>query len=243
MTKHKTLALALPLVLGLAVLVVPRRSGQEQSTLSKSSVLKSRRKVIDTNHFPIAEFSSSQPSDSKRRARGEKRNKSKWNVDSDTLSDSTVIVDSVDVYLNAFPTRQAAAVVVGTITEAKAYLSNDKTGVYSTFSVLIEEVLKNPGKLKIGDLVEAEREGGCVKFPSGRVHLYMVSEQDMPRLGSRYVLFLTETNSESVFEILTGYGLREGSVYPLDDLPKSRFYENATLTKFLNDLKANLAQP
>ena len=243
MTKYKTLALALPFVLGLTLLVVPRRSGQEQPTLSKSSVLKSRRKVIDTNHFPIAAFSSSEPSDSKRRARGEKRNKSNWNVDPDTVSDSTVIVDSVDVHLHAFPTKQAAAVVVGTITEAKAYLSNDKTGIYSTFSVLVEEVLKNPGKLKAGDLVEAEREGGRVKFPSGRVHLYMVSEQDMPRLGSRYVLFLTETTSESVFEILTGYELREASVYPLDDLPKSRSYENTTPTNFLNDLRGNLAQP
>lgn len=243
MTKYKTLALALPLMLGLTVLVVPRPSGQEQPTLSKSSILKSQRKVIDTNHFPIVEFSSSQPSDSKRRARGEKRNKSNWNVDPDTLSDSTVIVDSVDVHLDAFPTKQAAAVVVGTITDAKAYLSNDKTGVYSTFSVLIEEVLKNPGKLKVGDLVAAEREGGRVKFPSGRVHLYVVSEQDMLRLSSRYVLFLTETDSESVFEILTGYELREASVYPLDDLPKPRSYEKTTPTNFLNDLKASLSQP
>jgi hypothetical protein len=108
---------------------------------------------------------------------------------------------------------------------------------------LIHEVLKNPEKLKVGNLVEAEREGGRVQFSSGRVHLYMVSEQDMPRVGGRYLLFLTETDSESVFEILTGYELRESSVYALDDLPKSRSYETNTTTNFLNELRAKLPKP
>lgn len=243
MTKYKTLALALPLVFGLTAFVVPRRSGQEQSTAAKSSTSKTRKKIIDTNHFPIAAFSALDQPDSRRRARGEKRNKSNWNVDPDALSDSTVIVDSVDVHLPAFPTDRAAAVVIGTIADAKAYLSTDKTGVYSTFPVLVDEVLKNPGKLKVGDLIEAEREGGRVKFSSGRVHLYMVSEQDMPHVGGRYVLFLTATNSESVFEILTGYELRETSVYALDDLPQSRSYENITPTNFLNELRVKLAHP
>jgi hypothetical protein len=242
--KYKTLALALPLVvLGLTAFVVPRQSSPEQNTSLKSSPSKTQRKVIDTNHFPIAAVSAVEQADSKRRARGEKRNKSNWNVDPDALSDSTVVVDSVDVSLPAFPVDQAAAVVIGTITDAKAYLSNDKTGVYSVFTVLIDEVLKTPGSLAVGSLVEAEREGGRVKFPSGRLHLYIVSEQDMPRVGGRYVLFLTKTNTESVFEILTGYELREASVYALDDLPKPRSYENTTPANFLNELRMTLAHP
>jgi hypothetical protein len=243
MSRYQTFALVLPLVLGLTPLLVPGLGTQEQTTPSKSSPSKTQRRFIDTNHFPIAEYSASESSDSKRRARGEKRNKSNWNVQPDALSNSTVVVDGVDLNLPAFPTEQAAAVVVGTVTDAKAYLSNDKTGVYSAFTVLIDEVLKNPGNLSVGNLVEVEREGGRVKFPSGRVHLYMVSEQDMPRVGSRYVLFLAETNTESVFEILTGYEIRESSVYPLDDLPKSRSHENTTPAKFMNELRLKLAQP
>jgi hypothetical protein len=188
-------------------------------------------------------FSALDQSDAKRRARGEKHNKSNWNVDPDTISDSTVIVDSVDVHLPALPTERAAAVVIGTIADAKAYLSTDKTGVYSTINVLVDEVLKSPGKLKVGDLVEAEREGGRVRFSSGRVHLYMVSEQDMPRVGGRYLLFLTATDNDSVFEILTGYELRELSVYALDELFQSRSYENITPTDLLNELRMKLAHP
>jgi hypothetical protein len=243
MAKYKTLAIALPLVFGLTALVVPKRSGQEQTTPAQSLPSKTQKKIIDTNHFPVVAFSALDQSDAKRRARGEKHNKSNWNVDPDTISDSTVIVDSVDVHLPALPTERAAAVVIGTIADAKAYLSTDKTGVYSTFNVLVDEVLKSPGKLKVGDLVEAEREGGRVRFSSGRVYLYMVSEQDMPRVGGRYLLFLTATDNDSVFEILTGYELRELSVYALDELFQSRSYENITPTDLLNELRMKLAHP
>ena len=243
MSEKRWLCLGLIVVWILSCGQVPRQSGQEQTTTTKSSPSKTQRRVIDTNHFPIVTFSAVEQTDSKRRARGEKRNKSNWNIDPEAPSDSTVVVDSVDVSLPAFPSEQATAVVIGRITDAKAYLSNDKTGVYSVFTVLIDEVLKSSAGLEVGSLVEAEREGGRVKFPSGRVHLYIVSEQDMPRVAGRYVLFLTKTNTESDFEILTGYELREAYVYALDDLPKPRSYENTTPTNFLNELRMKLAHP
>ncbi|HEX7772753.1 MAG TPA: hypothetical protein VF435_10065 [Pyrinomonadaceae bacterium] len=95
----------------------------------------------------------------------------------------------------------------------------------------------------MGSAVEVEREGGRVKFPSGRTHLYKISEQDMPRVGRRYVFFLSETSTEDIFEIITGYEIRAESVSPLDELPQSRAYENVTPANFLNELKANLARP
>lgn len=240
MAKYKAFGFVLPVILGITVFVtVPR---PQEKSLPQSSTPKSLRKV-EVNQFPVVEFSAPETKDPKRKARGEKRNKSNWNVDPDALSDSTVLVDSVDVQLPAFPTEQSTAVVIGTIANAKAYLSNDRSGVYSAFVVLIEEILKNPGKLSVGDIVEAEREGGRVKFPSGRMHLYMVSEQDMPHVGGRYVLFLTPTDTESIFQILTGYQIRGDSIYPLDDLPKSRSYENTTSISFLNELRIKLANP
>jgi len=237
MTKYKILILLLTAVFCITALIaVPKR--QEQSSASGSKPRKT-----DVNHFPVAEFGSSETKDTKRKARAEKRNKSHWRVDPDSASDSTVRVDSVDFSLPALPTKEAQAVVIGTVSDAKAYLSNDKTGVYSVFVVLIEEVLKHSGKLTVGSAVEAEREGGRVKFPSGRTHLYKVSEQDMPRLGGRYVFFLTQTDTEDVFEIITGYEIRADAVSPLDELPQTRAYENATPVSFLNELKTKLARP
>ena len=237
MTKYKILALLLPVVFGMTALVaVPKR--QEQISGSRSKPRKT-----DVSHFPIVEFDSSETKDAKRKTRAEKRDKSHWSVHPDSVSDSTVRVDSVDFSLPAFPTRQAQAVIIGTVSDAKAYLSNDKSGISSVFVVSIEEVLKHSAKLTVGNAVEVEREGGRVKFPSGRTHLYKISEQDMPRVGARYVLFLSETNTEDIFEIITGYEIRADSVSPLDELPQSRAYENAAPEIFLNELKANLARP
>jgi hypothetical protein len=241
MAKYKALGLTLPLAFSLtALFLVPGHNGQEQTTVSKSSPSKSRRKVIDVNHFPIVEFSASELGDAKRKARGEKHNKSDWAVSPDAVSDSTVKVDGVDLTLPALPIDKAAAVVIGTVAGAKAYLSNDKTGVYSSFNVLINDVLKNSGKLMVGNSIEVEREGGRVKLPSGRLHLYMVPEQDMPHVGGRYVFFLAKTSDESVFEIISGYEIRQDAVYPLDDLPQARAYESFTPANFLNELRTKI---
>jgi hypothetical protein len=109
MTKYKTVVLVLPLVFGLTALTVPRQSGN-----SSSSVAEPQRKAVDLNNFPIVSFSAAEQTDAQRKARGEKRNKSTWNVHSDDPSDSTVKVDSVDVHLPALPTEQASAIVIGT---------------------------------------------------------------------------------------------------------------------------------
>jgi hypothetical protein len=149
----------------------------------------------------------------------------------------------MDLSLPAFPTEKATAIVCGTVTDARGYLSNDKSGVYSSFTIQVEEVLKNPGKLTVDSVIEVEREGGRVQFPSGRIRLYMIAEQDMPKVGSRYVFFLVDGNNELVFEILTGYEIKDSAILPLDELPQSSAYENSAAPKFLEELKTKLAKP
>ena len=101
---------------------------------------------------------------------------------------------------------------------------------------------KNPGKLTIGSVIEGEREGGRVQFPSGRIQRYMIAEQDMPKVRSRYVFFLVDGDNELVFEILTGYEIKDAAIFPLDELPHSRAYENSAAPKFLKELKTKLAK-
>lgn len=241
MNTCKTSVLTLITVLSLTTVVVSSRP-QAQVSPSQSPTIKPQRNK-DTNHFPIADFSAETPADEMRRSRSEKRNKSDWQVDPASSGDSTVVVDSIDLNLPAFPTQKASAVVLGTVTDARSYLSNDKTGVYSSFTIQVEEVLKNPGKLTAGNLIEGEREGGRVQFPSGRIRLYMITEQDMPKVGSRYVFFLNDGDNETVFEIITGYEIRDSSVFPLDKLPKASAYENSAAPTFLRELRTKLAKP
>ena len=235
--KKYALLLTLPLIPVLAAFwVVP---SMQQPSLTQTR----DRKKVDITNYPVADFNAPETTDSKRKSRNQKRDKSDWEVSPNSVSDSTVAVDMIDLNSPAFPSKQATAIVIGSVLKAQAHLSNDKTGVYSAFVVSVIEILKNPGKLFVGDLIEAEREGGRVRFPSGRVHLYKVSEQDMPRVGARYVLFLAGTENESTFKIITGYELRDGLVYPLDDLPKHLSYDKTAASNFLNELRTALANP
>lgn len=228
----------------LAVLAMPVLRGQQQTPVTRKE-----RKTFDESRFPLADFSSPEPTDaaerSKKRARAQKYDRSRWHVDPNDPSDSTVLVDFADTNLPAFPFAKADAVVIGRITKAQANLSNDKTGIYTTFTIAVDEVVKNSSTatFSTGSLIQAEREGGRVRFPSGRVHLYMVNEQNMPRVGSRYVLFLSGCDGEAVFQVLTGYELSEGRVYALDELAQPKAYENAAETTFLNELKLNVSNP
>jgi hypothetical protein len=208
-----------------------------------------QRKVFDEDRFPIVDYLEPEPSNDterdKQRKRSQKYDKSGWNVNPTAPSDTTVRVDSVDPKLPAFPFDRASAVIIGTVRKARGYLSNDKTGVYSAFEISIEEVLKNSSRVpfSIGSLIEAERQGGRVKFPSGRVHLYLVKEQNMPRINSRYVLFLTGGDIDSFFQILTAYELSDGQVYALDELVQPKTYDNAEETIFLSHLRSRVSTP
>lgn len=199
---------------------------------------------FEESRFPIAEYAASEPADAqeraKRQAKGKKYNNSAWRVYPNSVSDSMVRVDYVNMKLQALPFEQSSAVVVGQVTDARAYLSNDKSGVYSVFQIRVSEVLKNSGKTPIhkASTIEVERDGGRVRFPNGRLHLYTIDKLDMPKSGLNYVLFLNE--DESDFRIVTGYELQNGKVHPLDELPNLLTYENRDELVFLNELRTKI---
>lgn len=215
----------------------------------KPSPTNAQPAAFDENRIPIADFSTPEPSDAveraKLRARTQKHNKSDWAIIPEGASDTTVKVDFVNPNLPAFPFGQSNAVIVGKIRNARAYLSEDKTGIFSTFEISIEEILKNSSQapLSIGSLIEGEREGGRVRFPSGRLHLYLIKEQNMPRLNCRYVLFLKGGDSGPIFEIITAYELSGDRVHALDDLVQPRRYEDAEVVTFLSELRSKVSNP
>src|SRR5439155_5322439 len=116
------------------------------------------------------------------------------------VANSTVRLHHVNPHLPAFPVRESRVVLIGQIASDAAYLSNDKTGVYSEFTVIAEEVLKNDlaGELLAGSSITITREGGRIRFPSGRLHWYGIGRQSMPRIGSRYVIFLRGETEETL---------------------------------------------
>lgn len=229
------------LIIGCAIAATALRSqGQDGQTR------KERRGKPDETEWPIVDYAATEafsPQErAKRQARGRKYDESRV-LRSSGVAGAAVKSESLILILPALPVEEANVIVTGEITAAQAYLSNDKTNVYSEFTLRINEVLKNGSgePLTAGNFIEMEREGGRVKLPSGEVFWYAIETERMPRVGRQYVVFLKRTALDEGFHLLTGYELRDDKVLPLDSHAKFNIYNETEDKTFLNKLRAAVA--
>lgn len=217
----------------------------QEQTASPGENQKEIAKREFESQLPIADYSAPDLADPAKRAKREAKSKKYDKSDMSVSASGDATSSFIDwaTGLPALPVEQSSAVIIGTVVDAKAYLSNDKTGVYSEFDVRIQEVLKNSSvtSLVAGKDIIVERPGGRVRFPSGHINQYFIVGQGMPRVGRRYVLFLT--GGEQDFQILTGYEVREDRIFLLDN-PGSGHpitaYKGVDEPLFFNDLRALL---
>jgi len=119
----------------------------------------------------------------------------------------------------ALPVAESEIVVVGTIGTAQALLSENKTNVFSEFTLAVEDVLKSKTQgVAHGSVLTINRVGGHVKYPNGQRVLFRITGLNMPQTGGRYLLFLTSTHNKEDIAILTGYQLTPNGAIPLDEL-------------------------
>jgi hypothetical protein len=178
----------------------------------------------DDSQMPVADFGLADPADPKeralRQARGNRYSKGGAQPIAELMSGEEVLPLNSHWWwgLPALPANQSDAIVTGEIVGAKAYISNDKTEVYSEFEVRVSEVLRNERSLPLafGSEVAIDRLGGVVRFPSGRLQRYRIAHQAMPVSGRRYLFFLEFNESGQSFSLLTAYEFKDGRVLPLD---------------------------
>lgn len=253
MAKHKRslgLLLIISCVFGAILLSTLRSQSQDAIAQKPRKDKPQQAEELDTNKFPVADYLSVGSSDpkerQKREAKGRKYNSRNAPPITESFDESFESTDW-DVGLPAIPVSQSAAVIIGKVIMAQAYLSEDKTSIYSEFEVQVEQVWKSDrSELSAGTSVIVERAGGRIRFPSGKIAISVISHQQMPQVGSRYVLFLTHKGTvggghSDDFSILTGYEFRDGCVFPLDrTLPGHPItaYSGFDEKAFLNDLSS-----
>jgi hypothetical protein len=213
---------------------------------------------LKEDKLPIVNFDAPEPSDreekARRNARGKRFDGSLRVAEPHPDAGAKGMLDSWMQTLPALPVGASDAIVIGDLTNAQAYLSPDKTGVYTEYTVRVDEVLKQSSAAPIlaGGFVDAQREGGRVRFPSGRVQSYITHYQGVPVTGRRYVLFLKRNAQADVFTLLTGYEQRDGHTYPLDgvdlplgatEIPQFAAYKGVDEATFSKALRNALAHP
>lgn len=145
--------------------------------------------------------------------------------------------------LPGLPVDRSDAVITGEVVASEAHLSGDRTGVYSEFSIRVDQILLNhlDSALKMGEVTIGEREGGVVRFRSYRLFEYEVYHQGMPRLGKTYLFFLIRNKEGEDYIIVTAYELHHGKVVPLDDIPLSASFQGTDEQEFLIKVRAETA--
>ena len=207
--------------------------------LSYSKTAAQKRRV--TNQDPIVNFSDSESSDAKRQAKGRRYDRPKSPPITELPAGDDVLPLNAHWWLGipALPVTQSDAIVIGNVLDGNAHLSNDRNVVYCEFPVLVENLLKNssPTPLYVGARIIAERWGGAVRFPSGKVQHYRAAKLGVPQPNEKYVLFLRCNGDD--FGIITGYWISDGQVSPLDGDGGLQFskYGNRTVDSFLQELR------
>lgn len=253
--------LLLALLIAAVMITLPSSRGQSQSGTTTTS---SAQENPSENPYPLTEYTASEPSNPQKKAirhsRGKRNNLRFQNAKDSERFRITERAESswggppFDVPPEpALPASESEAVVIGEVTDAKAYLSEDKTNIYSEFTVSTNEVLKDNSSalLAPGTSIDAERYGGAVRFPSGKVIKRGADGKPFPRVGRRYLFFLKFNHEGQDFSIITAYELRAGRVFPLDGLDKEgkvfetyaayQRYRDADELSFLNEVRQAIA--
>jgi len=139
------------------------------------------------------------------------------------------------------PVDESACIVIGRVGKVEAFLSNDKHGVYSEFTINIDEVLKKDGLKKARGYVVADREGGVVVYPGGQRVRYANSDQDIPVRGTQYLFFLTTDSVSPNYRILTSYELTTNGFRQMEMGQSLGEFKDANKDTFLKAIRRRLA--
>jgi hypothetical protein len=229
-----------------AVILSTASTGDEAPAFKQQTTSKDRDRKPQR---PVASFSASLPDDPVERAlrvaRSRRYNERAPVTFAEMRDDTTGYSISSHWWLGlpALPTAESDAVVIGEVVTANGYLSSDRTGAYSEFVIRIDKVFKDDGRLSAGTIV-AEREGADVQLPDGRIIRYGIAGQGTPRVSGRYVLFLKYYEGAEVYGVVTGYGLSNGRVFPLDNaIERFTAFENSDEKSFLKAVENAISHP
>jgi hypothetical protein len=154
--------------------------------------------------------------------------------------ETTYVIKDYVGQIDPLPVSRSAAVVIGTILSGKAFVSKDRTYVYSDFQVRVDQVLKQDAaaNLVVGGQIVVSRGGGTIHFPSGHIKDYINHGEGMPAIGTQYLFFLVKPDiPEPEYEVIIGgaYELRNGKVHPLDDFNME--FENASAPELISKVR------
>lgn len=244
---YKLTYVILGLIIVTGTVSLSERTTRQLAAVQNNAQEKAKQKEEESKkHFPVADFNEPDPLDSSKRAahkEKQKRHNGLGLVNKNPAADTGggVFLPHGQFDFPALPVAQSDVVVLGEVVAASAHMSEDKTNVYSEFTVRVSALFKGAASINHSTIV-VERIGGFVRYPNGRKLLYRWGTALMPRVGGKFVFFLKNTPKEDL-SILTAYEFKEGKICPLDWSGQFESYRGVTEADFLTALNHALGQP
>jgi hypothetical protein len=198
-------------------------------------------------HFPLAEYEEPELTDpaksAAKKAKQKRHNNFKFVAKNpQPWQAESVFIPEGNFDFPALPVSTSQLIVVGTVTEASAHLSEHKMNVYSEFVIAVNSVLKAPTEGVINNsLLTVERLGGNVRYPNGQKVLYRIAGWNMPKTGGEYLFFLNSRN-KSDWEIVTAYELTENGALPLDESSQFEALRGKASSELLRRVRALISE-
>ncbi|MFV0390107.1 MAG: hypothetical protein ACK5NT_15300 [Pyrinomonadaceae bacterium] len=183
-----------------------------------------KEQIVDLSIYPIADYDAKLPDDKTERELRQIENKrfdrETW-VESNPHPDTDAIGKyGEDPLPNAIPDEESDLILTGRIVESRAFMSNNKQGVYSEYEVEPIEIIKSDVRRPENSKrkIRIDRAGGWVRYPNGRKVLYIDLRSDLPKVGKEYLLFLSNDGKGVNYKLITGYEISSDNLVPLDSL-------------------------
>jgi hypothetical protein len=215
-------------------------------TQQKGRVNPSPNGTPDFSKYPVADLDAPEPGNSAEGRERALKNKryDKHPLIIDGLDSTNTAVGSTDAEPepSVLPVSESKLIVVGTTTDSKAFVSNNRKGVYSEYSLRIQSIIRNDSlhERQVGETISIDRSGGLVRYPKGHKVMYFVNGHGLPEVNARYIFFLTKEGDEENpnYKILTAYQIKDGSIFPLDRFPPFKEFqgmdEKAFVTRIMS---------
>ncbi len=163
------------------------------------------------------------------------------------IQEPTTGVDEILTFVHTTPTsalpiESSDAVVFVEVISAESYLTPDKTNVFTEYSSKVTKVLGSTSRVSVreGDVITAERRGGTVKFPSGKLLRFRIQGQGELSPGSNYLLFLRGDAVGDDFRIVTAYETAKGKITNVDSAWLFRTYKGVDESTIISDVETLL---
>lgn len=243
---------AITCLITIAISFQPMNGQKQQATAPGQE----HKGAEDDLKYPVVQFNEPEPQDANEREKKRRKNsrfdrkkvvRSRVHPNTSGISigeGDEGILEKIQS-LAPIPVTESDLIFIGTVTSAKASLSNDKTGIYSEYQVSVIEVLKNDssGNLKPRMMVDVDRAGGIIIYPNGQKVIYFDTKKNLPRVGSDYVFFVRKDDVSPNYEILTGYEFFNNLVFPLDYIGNFRKYKGYNPMNFIDLIRRTIQSP